>query len=149
MSLQVRIEPAVAARITVRPVGKLDATSSQEFDSALNLVLAQVPHGGTLVFDLADLEYISSAGLRSLFRARKAMKANGGNSLIMQAQPQVRAVLDIVKACRCARCSAMSRNLTPISLKFSARSSRAISIRDPCLLGTRSAPPSCNRRFDP
>jgi anti-anti-sigma factor len=98
MSLQVRIEPAVAARITVRPAGKLDATSSQEFDSALNLVLAQVPHGGTLVFDLADLEYISSAGLRSLFRARKAMKANGGHSLIMQAQPQVRAVLDIVKA---------------------------------------------------
>ena len=44
------------------------------------------------------MEYISSAGLRSLFRARKTMKANGGNSLIMQAQPQVRAVLDIVKA---------------------------------------------------
>lgn len=98
MSLQVRIEPAIAARITVRPVGKLDATSSEEFDSALDLVLAQMPRGGTLVFDLADLEYISSAGLRSLFRARKAMKANGGNSLVMQAQPQVRAVLEIVKA---------------------------------------------------
>ena len=98
MSLQVRIEPPVAARITVRPAGKLDATSSQEFDSALELVLAQMPRGGTLVFDLADLEYISSAGLRSLFRARKAMKAIGGHSLIMQAQPQVRAVLDIVKA---------------------------------------------------
>jgi sigma-B regulation protein RsbU (phosphoserine phosphatase) len=98
MSLQVRIEPAVAARITVHPVGKLDAMSSQEFDRALDLVLAQMPRGGTLVFDLAELEYISSAGLRSLFRARKAMKANGGQSLVMQAQPQVRAVLDIVKA---------------------------------------------------
>jgi len=98
MSLQVRIEPAVAARIIVRPAGKLDATSSPEFDSALELVLAQMPRGGTLVFDLADLEYISSAGLRSLFRARKAMKANGGHSLVMQAQPQVRAVLEIVKA---------------------------------------------------
>ncbi|HXR62901.1 MAG TPA: STAS domain-containing protein [Rudaea sp.] len=98
MSLQVRIEPPVAARITVRPAGKLDATSTQEFDNALDLVLKQVPPGGTLVFDLADLEYISSAGLRSLFRARKAMKANGGRSLVMQAQPQVQAVLDIVKA---------------------------------------------------
>ena len=98
MSLQVRIEPAVAARIIVHPVGKLDAMSSQEFDSALELVLAQMPRGGTLVFDLADLEYISSAGLRSLFRARKAMRANGGNSLIMQAQPQVRTVLEIAKA---------------------------------------------------
>ena len=98
MSLQVRIDAAVATRIVVRPIGKLDAVSCQEFDRALDGVLAQAPRGGTLVIDLAELEYVSSAGLRSLFRARKAMRTNGGFSLLVHAQPQVRKVFEIVKA---------------------------------------------------
>ena len=98
MGLQVRIDAAVASRVVVRPVGKLDAVSSQEFDRALDGVLAQAPRGGTLVIDLVDLEYVSSAGLRSLFRARKAMRAKDGFSLLVHAQPQVRKVFEIVKA---------------------------------------------------
>ena len=98
MSLQVRIDATTAARVVVRPIGKLDAVSCQEFDRALDGVLAQVPRGGTLVIDLVDLEYVSSAGLRSLFRARKTMRANGGFSLLVHAQPQVRKVFEIVKA---------------------------------------------------
>jgi len=98
MSLQVRIDDTTAARVVVRPIGKLDAVSCQEFDRALDGVLAQVPRGGTLVIDLVDLEYVSSAGLRSLFRARKAMRTNGGFSLLVHAQPQVRKVFEIVKA---------------------------------------------------
>ena len=98
MSLEVRIDAAVAARVVVRPIGKLDAVSCQEFDRALGGVLANAPRGGTLVIDLVDLEYVSSAGLRSLFRARKAMRSNSGFSLIVHAQPQVRKVFEIVKA---------------------------------------------------
>jgi len=98
MSLQVRIDAAVATRIVVRPIGKLDAVSCQEFDRALGGVLANAPRGGTLVIDLVDLEYVSSAGLRSLFRARKAMRTRGGQSLLVHAQPQVRKVFEIVKA---------------------------------------------------
>ena len=98
MSLQVQIDAAVATRVVVRPIGKLDAVTCPEFDRALDGVLAQAPRGGTLVIDLVDLEYVSSAGLRSLFRARKAMRSNSGFSLIVHAQPQVRKVFEIVKA---------------------------------------------------
>ena len=98
MSLEVRIDAAIAERVVVRPIGKLDAVSCQQFDRALDGVLAQAPRGGTLVIDLAELEYVSSAGLRSLFRARKTMRTNGGFSLIVHAQPQVRKVFEIVKA---------------------------------------------------
>ena len=98
MSLQVKIEPVEGGRVVVSPIGKLDATTCQEFDKALDRVLTQMAHGATLVFDLADLQYVSSAGLRSLFRARKAMRTNGGFSLIVHAQPQVRKVFEIVKA---------------------------------------------------
>src|SRR4029453_6122026 len=53
MSLQVKIDVAVATRVVVRPIGKLDAVTCQEFDRALDGVLAQAPRGGTLVIDLA------------------------------------------------------------------------------------------------
>jgi anti-sigma B factor antagonist len=98
MSFQVRTDQADPRRVVIRPAGKLDAMSYREFDQALDKVLEQVPRGSTLVIDLVDLEYISSAGLRSLFRARKAMRTNGGFSLIVHAQPQVRKVFEIVKA---------------------------------------------------
>ena len=98
MSFQVSVEQAQTARIVLRPSGRLDATSYKEFDQALDGALARMPHGGTLVIDLADLEYISSAGLRSLFRGRKVMRANGGHALLVHAQPQVRKVFEIVKA---------------------------------------------------
>jgi anti-sigma B factor antagonist len=98
MSLEVKIDDTTPARIVVTPAGKLDAMSYLEFDRTLDGLLARTPAGGTLVIDLARLEYVSSAGLRSLFRARKAMKAKDGHSLLVHAQPQVRKVFEIVKA---------------------------------------------------
>jgi anti-sigma B factor antagonist len=98
MSLVTRVDESRLPRVTVMLSGKLDAMTYLEFDRSLEGVLARIPAQGTLVLDLADLDYISSAGLRSLFRARKAMKAAGGHSLIVNAQPQVRKVFEIVKA---------------------------------------------------
>ena len=98
MSFRVLTEQPQPVRYVLKPIGRLDATSYREFDQALDGVLASMPRGGTLVVDLADLEYISSAGLRSLFRGRKAMRANSGHALFVHAQPQVRKVFEIVKA---------------------------------------------------
>ena len=98
MSFQVNVEQGQTERIVMRPTGRLDATSYKDFDQALDGVIARMPQGGVLVVDLVDLEYISSAGLRSLFRARKAMRAIGGHALLVHAQPQVRKVFEIVKA---------------------------------------------------
>jgi anti-anti-sigma factor len=50
------------------------------------------------VVDLQNLEYISSAGLRSLFKAKKRASTEGGNLLLVNPQPQVKKVFDIIKA---------------------------------------------------
>ena len=52
----------------------------------------------SLVLDLAGLEYISSAGIRSIFKARKALAARNGKALVMNPQPQIQKVFDVVKA---------------------------------------------------
>ena len=56
------------------------------------------PSVNLLVLDLSDLEYISSAGLRTVFRARKSLGSRGGKVLVANPQPQIRKVFDLVKA---------------------------------------------------
>ncbi|MGJ7901220.1 STAS domain-containing protein [Lysobacter sp. 1R34A] len=96
MDLTIRIDPATAHSQRVYLAGRLDTSSYAELDRQLGPVLAaSVP---SLVLDLADLEYISSAGIRSIFRARKALSARGGKVVVVNPQPQIQKVFDLVKA---------------------------------------------------
>ena len=52
----------------------------------------------SLVLDLEGLDYISSAGIRSVFKARKALAARAGKVLVVNPQPQIQKVFDLVKA---------------------------------------------------
>jgi anti-sigma B factor antagonist len=77
--------------------GRLDTNTAPELDATLNRILANM-HNARLVFDLGQLEYLSSAGIRCFVRARKAIEPRGGQVAIVNPQPPVRKVLEIVKA---------------------------------------------------
>ena len=77
--------------------GRLDTHTYGELDQALAPVLAN-PAITSLVLDLAGLDYISSAGIRSVFKARKALAARAGKVLVVNPQPQIQKVFDMVKA---------------------------------------------------
>ncbi|GGA52032.1 STAS domain-containing protein [Dyella nitratireducens] len=98
MALNLRIDPFTPQRSTLYLEGRLDAISFGEFDKQADKVLEQMNTGSTLVLDLSALDYISSAGLRSIAKARKAMRARDGQTLLVNPQVQVRKVFDIVKA---------------------------------------------------
>ena len=51
-----------------------------------------------MVFDLAGLDYISSAGLRTVFRAKRAMAQRDGFVNVVNMTAPVVKVFDIVKA---------------------------------------------------
>lgn len=74
-----------------------DTHTYAELDQALAPVLAD-PAITSLVLDLAGLDYISSAGIRSVFKARKALAARNGKVLVVNPQPQIQKVFDMVKA---------------------------------------------------
>jgi anti-anti-sigma factor len=76
--------------------GRLDSTTAPELEAVLDRVLKNAPP--RLVFDLSKLEYLSSAGIRCFVRARKALEPRGGKVALVNPQPSVRKVLDIVKA---------------------------------------------------
>src|SRR5215472_8128474 len=98
MSFDLRIESLRPEKSTLHLQGRLDALTFVEFDKKAQSVLAQMAERGTVVLDLSALDYISSAGLRSIAKIRKAMHARNGQTLILNPQVQVRKVFDIVKA---------------------------------------------------
>jgi len=98
MSLSIHTEHSTPERATMRLHGRLDAATFGAFDEAAQSLLTDIAQGGTLILDLAALDYISSAGLRSFAKARKGMRERGGHTLVLDPQPQVRKVFDIVKA---------------------------------------------------
>ena len=56
------------------PEGRVDTMTAPELEKTVKENLAGI---SSLMFDLSDLEYISSAGLRVLLAAQKAMNAQG------------------------------------------------------------------------
>ncbi len=94
--LTMEVDPPTGGRQRVVVGGRLDTHTFAELDAVLLPLLDA--DAFTLVLDLEPLEYISSAGLRSIFRARKQLAANGGQLLVVNPQPQIRKVFDMVKA---------------------------------------------------
>jgi len=95
MTLKIRVEETRPQTKTLVLAGRLDHQSVETFDERLEAVLGSTVM--VVVFDLTELEYITSAGLRSMFRARKVMSGRGGKCMLVNPQPQVLKVLEIVK----------------------------------------------------
>lgn len=96
MSLKIQLQEGRPLTQTVALVGRLDTETAPSLDAELDRLLATPVK--VIVFDLSGLGYISSAGVGSLFRAQKSMKARSGEALLVNAQPPVQKVFDIVKA---------------------------------------------------
>jgi len=96
MDLSIHIEPPIDSNQRVVLGGRLDTNSHAELDRQLAPILESTVR--SLVLDLAHLDYISSAGIRSILRARKALAARHGKLLVVNPQPQIQKVFDVVKA---------------------------------------------------
>ncbi len=77
-------------RLTIEVSGRVDTVTAPELAAGLKFGDAK-----SVVIDLADVPYMSSAGLRLLLTAHKTMLAMGGELQIANVQPSVREVLDI------------------------------------------------------
>ncbi len=82
--------------VTVKLTGSLDTATAPELERQLGPVLARC--GKDLMFDLAGLKFISSAGLRVFSIVRKQLKERGGQASFINMQPQITEVFEIIKA---------------------------------------------------
>jgi anti-anti-sigma factor len=81
-------------RITIS--GSLDSNTATELQKTVD---AEITAGlNTTIIDFTDLDFLSSAGLRVIFKTKKVMDDNGGKFLLVNLQPQIKKVFEIIKA---------------------------------------------------
>jgi anti-anti-sigma factor len=97
MPLTINVVRHDPRRVTVSLAGSLDTNTSPDLDKALQPVLAGA-ETKLVIFDLADLEFLSSAGIRVLLAARKNLKAREGIFAMRNAQPQITKVFEVIQA---------------------------------------------------
>ena len=79
------------SKLTIALEGRLDTITSPVLESELNESLNGVEE---LVFDMAQLKYISSAGIRVLLTAQKVMNKQG-SMVVKNASEDVKEIFDV------------------------------------------------------
>ena len=77
--MSLNIEKKFSDVNTIVLSGRLDTVTAPQLEAELEKILSD---SDALVLDMANLEYISSAGLRVILKAQKAMNTQGTMKLI-------------------------------------------------------------------
>lgn len=100
MPLEIQIQKTIGRQdtraLTVKLTGSLDTATAPELEHQLAPLLCGPVKD--LVFDLAQLKFISSAGLRVFASCRKTLKERGGQTSFVHMQPQIQEVFEIIKS---------------------------------------------------
>ena len=76
-----------------RPVGRLDNATSGDLEA---LLVEKLDSGCTgIVLDLADLDYVSSAGLRVILMTGKRLRGAGGRLVLARLRESVRDLFEM------------------------------------------------------
>jgi anti-sigma B factor antagonist len=96
MALKISVKQQAKNAWVVSLDGSLNSDTAPGFGERIQPLLNTA--GSTLALDMQGLEYISSAGLREIFKAQKAQKMVQGKMVFLNLKPQIRKVFDIVNA---------------------------------------------------
>jgi len=93
--LKVSIEDRGEGTYTIRPEGSIDTNTFMTLQNELDPILEK---SKVIIFDMKNVNYVSSAGVGVVLLAEQTLKANNGKVLMVNLQPQIKKVFDIVKA---------------------------------------------------
>ncbi len=94
LTIEIHAEPHEGKRISL--AGSLDTDTASQLQDKVDQQIDSTVH--MVILDLHRLEFISSAGLRIIFKLKKKMDEHEGKFMMLNLQPQVRKVFDIIKA---------------------------------------------------
>ena len=96
MSFNVEISPRTGGGLVVAPKGRLDSVTAPEFEAAVDGILKDKVK--VIILDMGSVDFLSSAGIRVIFKLQKGVLQNRGVVVVSKPQPQVARVLEIVRA---------------------------------------------------
>ena len=86
---------ADGSKLTIALQGRLDTTTAPQLDEEVKQLQDKVTD---LNFDMSELQYISSAGLRVLLSAQKLMNKQGSMT-ISNVSPEIMEIFDVTGFC--------------------------------------------------
>ncbi|HWZ63008.1 MAG TPA: STAS domain-containing protein [Steroidobacteraceae bacterium] len=92
--MNLRIE-ALAEATCVMPEGRLDFDAAPRLQEAIERLLGSASKPPAVIIDCAELQYVSSAGLRVVLLAARAAQRGGIGFALCALQPAVREVFDL------------------------------------------------------
>ena len=95
MELNILVDRGGAGVVTLSAVGRINQENHEQFDKAIREVLSGSVK--TLVFDMRGVEYISSAGVGVVVKAKASMAEKKGEVAMVNLQPQVERVFEIIQ----------------------------------------------------
>lgn len=96
MSLNVLVSSRQTGVYVVKPQGRLDSGTYLMLEKKVDSLLESATR--VLILDMVDLDYISSAGVRVIFKVKKGLSASGGQLMMANLKPQIRKVFEIINA---------------------------------------------------
>lgn len=96
MSLKVNEEKKPGDVYVFTISGSIDSDTYKLLDDRVMPVLNA--GAKVIIFDMEDVEYVSSMGLNTIFKVQRTLDKTNGTFAMTNVQPQVKKVLDIVKA---------------------------------------------------
>jgi anti-sigma B factor antagonist len=96
MSLEIVTKPEANNGKRISISGRLDSNTAPELQQTIDAEINESIR--TTIIDFKDLDFLSSAGLRVIFKTKKIMDSNGGKFLLVNLQPQIKKVFEIIKA---------------------------------------------------
>ena len=94
LSIEIHAEPHEGKRVSL--AGSLDSDTASQLQDKIDHEIDSTVH--MVIMDLKRLEFLSSAGLRVIFKTKKLMESHHGKFMLLNLQPRVRKVFDIIKA---------------------------------------------------
>jgi anti-sigma B factor antagonist len=94
INIRQKSNPGGQPEVTLALDGNLDNSTVASLQAKLTPTLAA--HPAQLIFDLAALKFVTSAGIRLFFMTMKQQKQHGGQASIVNLQPQIKEVFDIM-----------------------------------------------------
>ena len=79
---------SLAGSLDTDTAPQLEARIDESIDSSVT----------TLILDMKDLEFLSSAGLGVIFMTMKELKSRQGKIILINLQPQIQRVFELIKA---------------------------------------------------
>ena len=94
--LTVTVNKIGSGAFNIAPKGPIDSDTYMILQKKIDEILNPPPR--FMVFDMKDVDYISSLGIKVVLNAKEAVKKGGGTLVLLNLQPQISKVFDIIKA---------------------------------------------------